>query len=238
MPETTGPKPRIVVDERERPGTVPGALGKLGVRVDFAQLKVGDYILTGEAAVERKTLSDLLSSIYDGRLFMQCSEISKQYKAPFLMVEGNLSELQTDPQTLKVLYSALASVALAYKLNLFYTESPRGSALALVILQKQLTHRRRPGTLLQKPRKSTEKDRLQLYLVSSLPGVGEKLAQRLLRTLKIPRRVFNASVQELARVQGVGHVRARRIEKALVTPLSTDQHVVQEQARLLDKQDL
>ncbi|MGI0039859.1 MAG: ERCC4 domain-containing protein, partial [Nitrososphaera sp.] len=71
---------RIVVDEREKNSGIPELLKNAGAVIDFAQLKVGDYIVSPETAVERKTVRDLVSSIYDGRLFLQCSDLVKHYQ--------------------------------------------------------------------------------------------------------------------------------------------------------------
>ncbi|HYY67718.1 MAG TPA: ERCC4 domain-containing protein, partial [Nitrososphaeraceae archaeon] len=84
---------RIVVDERERKSGIPDLLLQAGAIIDFAQLKVGDYIVSPETAVERKTIQDLLNSIYDGRLFVQCSQLNEHYVKPILIVEGNIVDL-------------------------------------------------------------------------------------------------------------------------------------------------
>ena len=84
---------RIVVDERERNSNIPELLKNAGAVIDFTQLKVGDYVVSSETAVERKTVRDLISSIYDGRLFVQCSDLVKYYQKPLLVVQGNIAEL-------------------------------------------------------------------------------------------------------------------------------------------------
>ena len=80
---------RIVADERERQSGIPDELVNLKAVVDFAQLKVGDYIVAPDSAVERKSIRDLVKSIYDGRLFAQCSELVNHYAKPVLIVEGS-----------------------------------------------------------------------------------------------------------------------------------------------------
>ena len=50
-----------------------------------------------------------------------------------------------------------------------------------------------------------------------LPGVGEKLAIRMLEKFGSPLRVFNASLSELAKVEGLGEARAKKIRKMLET---------------------
>ena len=82
---------RIVVDERERKSGIPDLLRRAGAIIDFA-LKVGDYVISPETAIERKT-QDLLNSIYDGRLFIQCSRLNEHYVKPVLIVEGNIVDL-------------------------------------------------------------------------------------------------------------------------------------------------
>ena len=70
---------RVVVDERERASGVPEELSKLNVRVYFSKLSVGDYVLSPEVAVERKSIPDLISSVYDSRIFNQASRIASAF---------------------------------------------------------------------------------------------------------------------------------------------------------------
>ncbi|MGH9999625.1 MAG: ERCC4 domain-containing protein, partial [Nitrososphaeraceae archaeon] len=47
---------RIVADEREKNSRVPNLLKLSGVFVDYKQLAVGDYIVSPETVIERKTI--------------------------------------------------------------------------------------------------------------------------------------------------------------------------------------
>ena len=98
--------PRVVVDERERQSGVPEALSKLNVRVYFSRLRVADYVISPEIAVERKALPDFVSSVYDGRLFVQASEISSSYRKPYLIVEGDIKELANLTRNVNSYYGA------------------------------------------------------------------------------------------------------------------------------------
>lgn len=53
----------------------------------------------------------------------------------------------------------------------------------------------------------------QLYLVASAPGIGPKLAEKLLRRFGSPAAVFSAPEGMLARV--IGEKRARRLREVL-----------------------
>ena len=50
-------------------------------------VQVGDYILSPEMCVERKSLSDLRQSFLSGRLYNQAEAMTKHYKTPILLIE-------------------------------------------------------------------------------------------------------------------------------------------------------
>ncbi|KAJ3500275.1 hypothetical protein NMY22_g19311 [Coprinellus aureogranulatus] len=52
-----------------------------------ATLTIGDYILTPDICVERKSIPDLISSFNSGRLYTQCELMSVHYKYPVLLIE-------------------------------------------------------------------------------------------------------------------------------------------------------
>ena len=51
---------RVIVDMREFRSELPSLLHKRGIDIDPVTLEVGDYILTPEICVERKSISDLI----------------------------------------------------------------------------------------------------------------------------------------------------------------------------------
>ncbi|KAL1679123.1 hypothetical protein EV122DRAFT_263999 [Schizophyllum commune] len=78
---------RVIVDMREFRSTLPSLLHASNLLVIPATLTVGDYILTPDICVERKSLSDLVSSFNSGRLYTQCEIMSVHYKHPILLIE-------------------------------------------------------------------------------------------------------------------------------------------------------
>ena len=48
---------------------------------------MGDYILTPDICVERKSLSDLIGSLNNGRLYNQAQEMTRHYAKPMLLIE-------------------------------------------------------------------------------------------------------------------------------------------------------
>lgn len=53
----------------------------------FFFFQVGDYILTPDVCVERKSLSDLIGSLNSGRLYNQAQAMTRYYKKPILLIE-------------------------------------------------------------------------------------------------------------------------------------------------------
>lgn len=221
---------RIVIDEREKNSGIPELLKSAGAVIDFAQLKVGDYIVSPETAVERKTVRDLVSSIYDGRLFVQCGDLVKHYQKPLLVVQGNIAELAEIPEDtdrdvkklaerMPLAYDALATVATEFRIPIIHTPSAEQTAQLLVTLvNKSLREGKATGPLLRKIKKENPIFIQQLSVLSSVPGVGDKLAARMLEKFHTPKRALNASAAELATIPGFGLARAERVRRILDSP--------------------
>lgn len=238
---------RIVVDERERKSNIPELLKDAGAVIDFTQLKVGDYVVSSETVVERKTVRDLISSIYDGRLFVQCSDLVKHYQKPLLVVQGNIAELAETPEDtedtnikvhterMPLAYDALITVATEFRIPIIHTPSAEQTAQLLVTLvNRSLREGKATGPLLRKIKKENPIYIQQLSVLSSLPGVGEKLADRMLKKFHTPIRALNASAAELATIPGFGLARAERVRKILNTSENVRQVM---QKTLFDNQE-
>ncbi|KAG8893575.1 hypothetical protein FRC00_010334 [Tulasnella sp. 408] len=94
--------PRVVVDMREFRSSLPNLLDKGRLQVVPATLTVGDYILTPDMCVERKSIPDLIQSFNSGRLYTQCELMSAHYNYPILLIEFEESRsfsLQTLAET-------------------------------------------------------------------------------------------------------------------------------------------
>src|SRR5215211_81412 len=246
--ERVSPVPvRIVVDERERNSNIPELLKNAGAVIDFTQLKVGDYVVSSETAVERKTVRDLISSIYDGRLFLQCSDLVKHYQKPLLVVQGNIAELAEAPEDVEdtdtklhaermpLAYDALITVATEFRIPIIHTPSAEQTAQLLVTLvNRSLREGKATGPLLRKIKKENPTYIQQLSVLASLPGVGEKLAARMLKKFHTPIRALNASAAELATIPGFGLARAERVRKILNTSDNVKQVL---QRTLFDNQE-
>ncbi|GAA5899699.1 ssDNA endodeoxyribonuclease RAD1 [Sporobolomyces salmoneus] len=78
---------KVVVDIREFRSSLPGLLHAGQFEVIPVTLNIGDYIITPDMSVERKSIPDLISSFNSGRLYQQCELMTAHYKQPILLIE-------------------------------------------------------------------------------------------------------------------------------------------------------
>ncbi|MEM0117178.1 MAG: ERCC4 domain-containing protein [Conexivisphaerales archaeon] len=222
----------VVCDERERASGVPQELALLGVVTRFAMLPVGDYIVSPSTAVERKSVRDFVTSLYDGRLFKQVSELGRTYSNHILIVEGDPAEIANIAYNIKSYYGALSSVMLDFNTKTIFTPSPRETAIALDAMARRLAKSKGEKwvTMYQARPKGNTLPEQQMSIVMSLPGIGQNLAKRLLLSFSTVRKIMNASSQQLASVQGVGTAKAERIVKVLTTPYSDSDNAERQKA--------
>ncbi|GAA5993937.1 hypothetical protein JCM5350_005070, partial [Sporobolomyces pararoseus] len=78
---------KVVVDIREFRSSLPSLLHAGQFEVIPVTLSIGDYIITPDMSVERKSIPDLISSFNSGRLYQQCELMTAHYKQPILLIE-------------------------------------------------------------------------------------------------------------------------------------------------------
>ena len=204
---------RIVIDVREKKSGIPDLLKAVGVNIEIKTLPIGDYIVAPETVVERKSIQDLMSSIFDGRLFDQCSRLKEHFQHPIILMEGNVDEIDSITENPLIFYGALSTIAIDFKIPIIPTSSASHTAKLLVSMcSRKQSHK---GPFLKKIRKSNDLQKQQLSTLCSLPGVGEKTAIRMLKKFGSPLQVFTAPYTELSKVEGLGESRAKKIKKML-----------------------
>ncbi|MDA7495041.1 helix-hairpin-helix domain-containing protein [Nitrosopumilus sp.] len=206
---------RIIVDERERKSGIPDLLKSIGMGVEMKTLPIGDYIVAPETIVERKSIKDLMASVFDGRLYDQCTRLKENFEHPIVLVEGNVDEIEEITDNPLVFYGALSRVTLEFKIPIIPTPSASHTAKLLVALCSKKDGP--TGPYLKKIKKSSNLETQQLSTLCSLPGIGEKFAVRMLEKFGTPLKVFSATTSELAKVEGLGESRAKKIKNMLTT---------------------
>ena len=206
---------RIIVDEREKKSGIPDLLKSIGLNIEMKTLPIGDYIVAPETIVERKSIRDLMASVFDGRLFDQCSRLKEHFEHPVVLMEGNVDEIEEITENPLIFYGALSTVVLDFKIPVIPTPSAAHTAKLLVSMCSRKDTPK--GPYLKKIKKSSDLEKQQLSVLCSLPGIGEKFAVRMLTKFGTPLKVFSATTAELAKVEGLGEARAKKIKKTLDT---------------------
>jgi len=195
-------KPKIIVDYREKNSLLISELVHLGFDVEFRELKVADY-LVGEVAIERKTVSDFISSMLNKRLLNQLEGL-QQYENKLLVIEGiEEQELYANDDEIKGVHpnairGFLLSILLKYKVPIVFTKNYEDTAKFILILSKKKS---KELSLNVSKKSLDKKERLQ-FILEGFPGIGPKTAKKLLEKFKTLKNIINASEEEITEVIG------------------------------------
>ncbi|MFQ5998581.1 MAG: ERCC4 domain-containing protein, partial [Candidatus Bathyarchaeia archaeon] len=207
--------PHIVADYRERTSTVPQLLEDLGVKVSFRNLTIGDYILSENHVIERKGADDFVSSLISGRLFSQFTRLTETYSFTLLIVEGDFPAVVESFSNPRSLWGALASLSLSKTTHVFFTPDKRQTANLIQTFANQVGTKKAKGPIIKdRPKIRTVAER-QLSIVSTLPGIGPMMADKMLKKFGSVRRIFTTSSRQLSLVERLGKTRADKIAQVL-----------------------
>ena len=211
----------IRADSSERVSGVPGLLAGLGAEVINTPLETGDYLVCGRVLVERKTAADFAQSLYSGRLFDQLKRMKYAAQAVLLVIEGEKWYFsQIRPKSLR---TAFLSVLVSWNMPVVFTKDPEGTAALLAELgEKESRHKRffsAPRLFHRHRAKAVSSIKeARIRLVAEIPGVGFKLALKLMAKFQGVRALAEAPEAEIAAVYGIGKRKAARILWALKEP--------------------
>ncbi|MBD3247588.1 hypothetical protein GF378_03140 [Candidatus Pacearchaeota archaeon] len=191
-------KKKIIVDYREKNCLIPSELEKKGFEIEFKNLKVADYIVKG-VAIERKTISDFISSTINKRLLNQLEEL-QQYENRLLVIEGiDEQELYSDKNPEKIgmhpnaIRGLILSILLNYNVPIVFTKNYLDTVKFIHILSKK---KKREKPLNVNKKTLNQEERVQ-FILEGFPGIGPKTARKLLTKFKTLQNIFSASEQEL-----------------------------------------
>lgn len=194
----------IYVDHRETTSGIPAVLEELGANVIMKVLEVGDYHVSNDVIIERKTTTDFLHSIIDdkGHLYGQLADMMREYERSILIIEGEPIDLYTsraiDPKAIDgmILAAARFNASMIWTLSIEHT----ARMIYREAEHEQVDQKKSKGSPHGKRSHMTLPQR-QGYVVSSIgSGVGPTVAEALLKRFGSVQRVMNASIDELCTV--------------------------------------
>src|SRR3972149_3036941 len=216
----TDEEPTIIVDSREASTAAKIVKGLIerGVNVKTANLEKGDYILSDQCAVERKTVQDFVYTLTRRYLFEQLFRLKEAYPKSLILLEGYLPIIykfsHIQPVAIWGAMFNLAKNGIAIVNTTSYKETI--DFLYVAARQEQIVEKRIP-TVHAFKRCDTLTDS-PIYFVASLPNIGREKAVAILRSYQTP---LNAliNVDDWSKtVHGLGPVISNKVKEVLGTP--------------------
>ncbi|MBI5347264.1 MAG: hypothetical protein HZB66_01495 [Candidatus Aenigmarchaeota archaeon] len=215
MPQQSLPSEKVViyVDSREMHTRIVDILRK---QCDLRekQLAVADFLLSDRVGCERKTVSDFLQSIVDGRLFKQLVELKEGFEKPLLIIEGDSLFEQRNIHE-NAINGALASIAIEFSIPMIWTKNQMETAHLLLAIAKREQLGSSATVSIRGQKRVRSENEEQEFLVAGLPGINTVHAKRLLEHFGTPEKLFSAHESELKKLHGIGNKKARRIRQLL-----------------------
>lgn len=200
---------KIIIDYREKNSLVYIQLNKMGLETEFRELKVGDYIVE-DIVIERKTVSDFISSMINRRLLKQLDEL-QQYPNKLLIIEGiSEQELYTEENfsvNPNAIRGFILSILLKHKIPIAYTKDSSDTAKFISVLSKKQGSE---ISLKAKKRNLGRKEQLE-FIIEGFPGIGPKKAKLLLEKFGSIQNVILAPTEELEKILGKNSSTIREI---------------------------
>ena len=215
-----GEEPIIIVDSREAssaPKIVKGLVEK-GVNVKTEMLEKGDYILSDQCAVERKTVNDFVYTLTRRYLFEQLFRLKEVYPKSLIVLEGYMPIIykysSISPASVWGAMFNLAKNGIAIVSTSSYKETI--DFLYTAARQEQIVEKR--SAVVHAFKKCDTLSDAQVYFIASLPSIGREKATALLDSYQTPMNaLINVDDWEKA-VHGLGPVITNRVKDVLSTP--------------------
>ena len=220
----TGAEPTIIVDSREASSAekiVKGLIEK-GANVKTQQLEKGDYIVSDQCAIERKTVNDFVYTLTRRYLFEQIFTLKDAYPKSLMVLEGYMPIIykysHIQPSAIWGAMFNLAKNGVAIINTSSYKETI--DFLYTAARQEQLVEKRSP--VVHAFKKCETVSDAQVYFVASLPNVGREKATSILDSYQTPMNAL-INVDDWSKsVAGLGPVITNKVKEVLTTPYKSE----------------
>ena len=192
--------PVVFADTREGNSKVIRHLSEMEIDVKVQAMAVGDYQVSDEVVIERKTAKDFVDSIVDKRLFKQARSLMEEFKRPLIILEGDdLYNGMINPNAIR---GSIASIALDFGISIIPTRNAQDTAAMI----KRIAIREQSGEKtpiqIRTDKKPVNLWEQQLFIIESLPNIGPVNAKNLLEHFGTVANIINASESQLQEVEG------------------------------------
>ncbi len=203
------------MDSRELRSNVVKKLYEMGVIIDSKKLPVGDFLLSKDVCIEKKTTGDFLQSLTDNRLFEQAKNMVSNFEKSAIILEGTndiYTERKIHPNAIR---GAICSLTIDYKIPIIESSGEDETAIFLYMIAEREQIGKNKLVRLRGERKPLDKKEIKEYVVSSFPGVGRQTARNILNHFKTIKTFINAEDKDMKKVKNVGSKTIKRIKQIL-----------------------
>ena len=212
-PKVEKTNPVVYADSREGNSKVIRHLSEMEIDVQVRSMAVGDYQVSDEVVIERKTAKDFVDSIIDKRLFKQARELSEEFKRPLLILEGDdIYNGMIHPNAVR---GTIAAIAIDFGISIIPTRNSQDTAAMIKRIAVREQSGEKVNIQIRTDKKPTSLWEQQLFIIESLPNIGPVNAKNLLQHFGTVVKVINASESELQEVDGIGEKTAKNIRKVV-----------------------
>ncbi len=215
---------RVFIDYREPPYMIESlrALSDPMVEVRVIELNVGDIAITEKnecTLIERKAVRDFFSSIWNNRIWDQLERLARaedvfgiEVRRKLLLIHGEFDLYDN----LSSAIGAMLECIYVYGIPVIRLCSDDELISFLKVEINRETQGKNSPLFLPSYRKFRKREEdPQVYLLTSIPSIGPKMAQNLLERFRSVAAIVNSSQDELESVDGIGKKRARLVFKLL-----------------------
>lgn len=210
----------VIVDSREALTAkhIIDEIKRLGMLIRTEFLEVGDYVVSKDVAIERKTIGDFVSTLTKRNLFEQLDNMKSYFSKPILILEGDVGSISMISSiSMSAVLGALASIA---RMGVSILPSPSPSATAKIIfsLAKQERRTREQVRVRVKLPKKGDVSEEQVFFLCGLPMIGRERAEAILRVYRTPLEALKRVDGWSRMVEGIGETIVKRVKEVLETP--------------------
>jgi ERCC4-type nuclease len=177
----------MLIDDRE-PARVINQVRELIPDAELKRLEVGDYVI-GDFAIERKTIPDLMGSVFDTRYWKQLENLKNTYPHPCVLIEGECAvglarsnrEVYTEGDV-NLVNSVCNSTIMGWSVPIVYTKNYVDTARKISEFYDRSTKKHDVPRAVVK--KEVDPDKVRLTMMQVIEGVGCMGASRILSKYK------------------------------------------------------
>ena len=224
---------KLYIDSREKSPLaklVMEEAKKLNIPYEQVWLEIGDYTFD-DVCFEAKSAFDFLMSVMNKRLWNQIDNMDRAFSNNLVIVYGKaqdaISQWLDNAKTVNPsnrmnhyrlvhnkFYGAMGKIILDTDCNIIWTPYIDNAAKVITVVCKMQPHEREVYTprLIKKKISTTD---LRIDVLTTIKGLSEKKAKKLIENHGSIMEIGEASLKELQEIEGIGATLASRITEVL-----------------------